>query len=157
MTESTPSKTDLYLRFTRRGLVGVLLMILGLGGLFLAAVLQPHGALAENMQRYSWLIPIGIIILAAAILAGSLMTFQRRNRFTPDSPEVKAVMKDELRRANMDRARAFALVVILLVQVPMALLLSHWPSLAAVLAMAVSTIIVAMSSLIVFFLVFDRD
>ena len=152
MTESTPSKTDLYLRFTRRGLVGVLLMILGLGGLFLAAVLQPHGALAENMQRYSWLIPIGIIILA-----GSLMTFQRRNRFTPDSPEVKAVMKDELRRANMDRARAFALVVILLVQVPMALLLSHWPSLAAVLAMAVSTIIVAMSSLIVFFLVFDRD
>src|SRR5688572_23277498 len=152
MTDSSQTRTELYLRFTRRSLVGVLALILALGGLCLAAALQPQGAFAEHMQRYSWLIPIGI-----AILGSWPLTFQRRHRFTPDSPEVKAVMKDELRRANMDRARTFALFVVLLVQVPMALFLSRWPSLPAVLAMAVATITVAMSSLIAFFLVFDRD
>lgn len=152
MTESTQSRTDIYLRFTRRGLVGVLFMIVIFGAIGLAGALQPHGAFAANTQRFSWVIPIAI-----AVLASSLITFQRRHRFTPDSPEVNAVMKDELRRANMDRARAAAFVIILLVQVPMALFLSRWPSFAALLAMAVATITIAMSSLIVFFLAFDRD
>lgn len=152
MTDSSQTRTELYLRFTRRSFVGVLALILALGGFCLVAALQPHGAFAEHIERYSWLIPIGIVILAS-----SPLTFQRRHRFTPDSPEVKAVMKDELRRANMDRARTFALFVVLLVQVPMALFLSRWPSLSAVLAMAVATITVAMSSLITSFLVLDRD
>lgn len=150
MTENSP--TDLYLSFTRRSLATLLAIILALGVGAIIMTLRPDGELAIVMQRSSWMFSIVI-----AIIAFVLQSPLRRHRFTPDSPEVKAVMNDELRRASMDRARKFAFIAVLVAQVPMALLLSGWPSLRALLAMAVATITTGTVVMISLFLVFDRE
>lgn len=162
MTEPVPSRSDLFLRFTRRSMLVVLLLILSLGLMGLAMALWPDGAVSRFLEHASWAIPIGIVLAAVA-----LQTSQRKYRFTRDSAEVKAVMNDELRRTSMDRARFVALLVVLLAQVPIALLLSRTklglgfgadlPAFRAVMAMAVSTITLGMTVLIASFLFLDRE
>jgi hypothetical protein len=148
----TETTSDLYLRFTRRALATVLIVILTLGLACLTMALAPDGRFSAAMQRSSWLIPFAIVMAAVA-----LQSPLSKYRLPPDSPEVRAVMEDELRRLSMDRARKFAFGAVLIAQVPLALLLSSWPSLHALLAMAVATITLGMTVLIALFLAFDRE
>jgi len=161
MAESVPSRSEVFLRFTRRSMVILLLLVLSLGLMGLAMVLWPDGAVSRSFERASWAVAIGIVLVGSV-----LQTSWRRHRFTADSAEVKAVMNDELRRNSMDRARLIAFVVVLLAQVPIALLFSHTalglgfgdlPAFRAVMAMAVSTITLGMTVFIVSFLLFDRE
>lgn len=153
MTDTTQaSRSDLYLRFTRRSLIAVLTIILTLGIAGILIALRPDSAFSHVAERSSWMVTVGIVIAVVA-----LQSALRGHRFTPDSPEVKAVMDDELRRASMDRARKFAFIVVLGAQMPMALLLAGRPSMHALLAMGVATITLGMTVLIALFLVFDRE
>jgi hypothetical protein len=151
MTHLTETRSDLYVRLSRRSLYALLLVILLLGAAGIAMALRPAGTVSRMMERTSWFIPILLIIVT-----GALQTSARKHGFTPQSPEVKAVLEDELRLASMDRARKFAFIAVLMAQVPLALLFAQWPSLHALLAMAVATITLGMTSLIALFLVFDR-
>ena len=161
MTE-LQSRSELFLRFTRRSMLIVLLLILSLGLMSLAMALRPEAEISRFFERASWVIPIGIVIAVVA-----LQTSQRKHHFTPGSAEVKAVMNDELRRTSLDRARFIAFLVVLIAQVPFALLFSQTPlglglsadlpAYRAVMAMAVSTITLGMTVFIVSFLVLDRE
>jgi len=156
------SRSELFLRHTRRSMLIVLLLVLSLGFWSLAMALWPDGAVSRSLERASWLMPFGIVV-AVTVLGSS----QRKHRFTPDSAEVKAVMSDELRRSSMDRARFVAFLVVLIAQVPLALLFAQTelglglradlPAFRAVMAMAISTITIGMTVFIVSFLVFDRE
>lgn len=162
MTEPVPSRSELFLRFTRRSMLFVLLFVLSLGLVSLAMALRPEGAVSRFLERAPWVFPIAIVFAVTM-----LQTSQRKYRFTPDSDEVKAVMNDELRRISMDRARFVAFLVVLIAQVPIALLLSQTrlgldlgaglPTLHVVMAMAVSTITLGISVFIACFLFFDRE
>jgi hypothetical protein len=152
MTEPIDSRSELFLRLTRRSTLIVLLLVLLLGLMCLAMALWPDGAVSRFLEHASWVIPTGIVLIAIL-----LQTSQRKYRFTPDSAEVKAVMNDELRRTSMDRARLVAFIVVLIAQVPIALLLSHLPAFRAVMAMAVSTITIGVAVFIASSLFFDRD
>ena len=151
--DSQPSadQTELFLRVSRRGLLTVLITILLLGGTMLGTALWPSSVLASWPSRLPWLLPL-VMIFALIGLHAPL----RGRRWDPASPEVKAIIEDEFRRANMARAQRAAFMVVLIAQVPLALLLTRLPAMQAVLAMAVATITLGMVILIALFLFFDR-
>ena len=153
--DSQPSadQTELFLRVSRRGLLAVLITILILGGSMLGMALWPSSVLASWPSRLPWLLPM-VMIFAMIGLHAPLRG--RGRRWDPRSPEVKAIMEDEFRRTNMARAQRAAFMVVLIAQVPLALLLMHLPAMQAVLAMAVATITLGMVILIALFLFFDR-
>ncbi len=159
---SNPTRSELVLMHTRRSMMIVLLLVLALGFWSLAMALSPDGTVSRSLERASWLLPFGIVV--AVVVLGSS---QRKHGFNPDSPEVKAVMNDELRRSSLDRARFIAFLVVLIAQIPLALLFSQTalglglradlPAFRAVMAMAISTITLGMTVFIVSFLIFDRE
>jgi hypothetical protein len=144
-------------------MVVVLLLILTFGALGLAMTFSPNGTVSHWVEKASWFLPIAFIL-------GVVGMASNRRRWNPDSPEVKAVMNDEWRRTSMDRALRASFVVVLLAQLPLALLfgaipglvepwraLAQLPAQRAVIAMAVSTITLGMTTLAALFLYFDRD
>jgi predicted anti-sigma-YlaC factor YlaD len=143
------SRPEKFLRYSRRGMAGLLGLVLALGGLSIAMALQPGAELWPSVFR---MLPIVIAAFAAA-LVGTL----RGDRWDPRAPEAQAIVQDEWRRANMDRARRLAFALVLVVQVPLALLFSGLPVMQALMAMAVATMTVGMSLLLALFLYFDRD
>ncbi|CAN5359997.1 hypothetical protein BH23GEM2_BH23GEM2_15580 [soil metagenome] len=149
MQATMMSRSEKFVRYSRRGMAVLLGLVLTLGGLSIAMSLQPEAALWGSLLR---MLPIVIVVVAAA-LVGTL----RGDRWDPRAPEAQAIMNDEWRRANMDRARQVAFAVVLVAQVPLALLFSRLSALQAVMAMAVSTMTVGMSLLLALFLYFDRD
>lgn len=151
LIESTDSRAERYLRFSRRGMIVVLVLVLVLGASCLAMALRPESASPKMVQAGS------ILFLAITLSLGVLQRTLRGARWNPDVPEVRAIMQDEWRRASMDRAIRIALTVVLIAQVPIGLALSHLPTLRAVMAMATVTTMLGMATLIAFFLYFDRE
>jgi hypothetical protein len=156
MTEPTEDRSELYLRFSRRGMAALLIMILALGATALVMALQPDGALSRTLQKASWFFPIATIIGF-----GALQTSMRGKGWNPNSPEAKAVLNDEWRRTNLDRAMKVAFIVILVTQLPLGwlfgVMLAQLSVLRAVLGMAVSTITLGMTIFVATFLFLDRD
>jgi hypothetical protein len=156
MTEPTEDRSELYLRFSRRGMAALLMLILVLGATALAMALRPDGAFAQTLEKAPWFFPIAIIIGVAA-----LQTSMRKNRWNPNSPEAKAILNDEWRRTNLDRAMKVAFIVILVTQLPLGwlfgVMLAQLSVLRAVLGMAVSTITLGMTIFVATFLFLDRD
>lgn len=151
-TKSATDQMELFLRFSRRGLVVVLLAILLLGATVLGMAFWPNSALAEWPARMPWLFPILIVIAVVA-----LRTSLRGRRWDSGSPEVKVIQQDEFRRANLSRAQRAAFVVVLVAQAPLGLLLVHLPTPQALTAMAGTTVTLGMATLITLFLFFNRD
>ncbi len=149
MPATVMSRSEKFLRYSRRGLAVLLGLVLTLGGVSIAMALQPESDMWPSVLR---MLPIVIAVVAAA-LVGTL----RSDRWNPRAPEAQAIMQDEWRQANMDRARRIAFAAILIVQVPIALLFSHLPTLQALMALAVSTMTIGISLLLALFLYFDRD
>jgi drug/metabolite transporter (DMT)-like permease len=81
----------------------------------------------------------------------------QRRQLRPDSPEVRAMLEDEFRHANLARAQRLALIVVLVAQVPLAILVSGLATEPAVTVMAVASVTLAMTTLIASFLFFDRE
>lgn len=152
MIAPSSNRSELYLRFSRRSMVVLLCFFIAIAVVVAAMAVSPDGAMAKWVPQASWMIPFALVIAAAA-LQGTL----KGNRWTPDSPEVQAIMQDEWRRRSMDRAMRAAFAVVLIVQTPLALALTSLPQPRAVVMMAALTIALGMSALTASFLFFDRD
>src|SRR5437016_1759801 len=107
-------RSEIFVRFHRRNLIGVMVIALVLGGISLTLALSPKAVgLPGNLPV--WMLPILIVGFSRL-----LMTVDGR-RIDPQSPGVKAAIQDEWRRTNMLRAARFALIVVLLGQCPLGL------------------------------------
>lgn len=144
-------RTELVLRASRRALWIVLGLILLTAATLIAHVLRPGSLLADWASRTPWLIPFGIVVLAA-VISGS-----RGRPFRPGDPAMKTLLADEFRQANLARAQRVALVVVLVAQVPMPLLVAELATVPAVTVMSVATVTLGVTALILSFLLFDRD
>ena len=157
MTEpTTQDRSELHLRFSRRMMAVLLLIIVAFGAIGLAMTLRPDGAFSQALERAPWFFPIATIIGVAV-----LQTSMRKNRWVPNSPEAKTLLNDEWRRTNLDRAMKIAFIVILVTQLPLGwlfgVMLAQLSVLRAVLAMGVSTVTLGMTTFIATFLILDRD
>jgi len=154
MTESAIQRTEVFLRFSRRSLFAMLIVVTVLGATALSLMLAPPGAIGRASNLGWWLLPV----VVAAVIAVAISVQSRR--WNADAPEVQIVMEDELRRANMLRASRLTLIAMLAIQWPMALAYSRitWlPGERMAMIMATSTITLGLMTLLVLFLIFDRD
>lgn len=152
MTDPTTDRSEILLRYSRRSMFVTLVFILAMGSLAIALAISPDGAASRFLGSAPWLIPIAIVLVVGAMQA----TLQG-NRWTPQSPEVQAIMSDEWRRSNIDRALRVAFVAVLIVQIPLALLFTVLHAQRALFAMAASTITLGLALVAGLFLVFDRE
>jgi hypothetical protein len=146
---------DVFQQFSRRSRIGLLFVVALLGGTGLALILSPEGAVARSSARAAWLIPIAIVFVVVAVQASL-----GKRRWDPASPEVKAIMQDEWRRLNLDRASRYALIVVLAAQWPLALLIgfvSALPTVRTAMAMATASITLGLITFLALFLFFDRE
>jgi hypothetical protein len=101
------------------------------------------------------------VALLPILVATGLMALQRAtlrgDRWDPGSPEVQAVLHDEWRRINMDRAIRVAFFVVLAAQIPIGLLVAPLSSIRAVMAMATATLTLGMAAFLTLFLFFSRQ
>jgi FtsH-binding integral membrane protein len=149
MANTLESRSEKYLRFSRRGMTVTLLLVLAIGGFCLAMAVQPHAPVWSRAMPVLWIVAVVIVVGLQRTLGGE--------RWNTRAPEARAIMEDEWRRSNMERARRVAFVVVLGAQLPLGLLLTRLPSLQAVMAMATATITLGLATLIALFLHFDRD
>lgn len=146
------TRAERYLRFSHGSMIASLVLVLALGGLCIAMAFRSDGG-SWWMAQAGWVlvvaISVGLVVLQKTTLRGE--------RWNPAAPEARAILQDEWRRTNMDRAMRAALVVVLVAQLPLGLLLARLPSLHAVMAMAASTATLGLATLIALFLFFSRE
>lgn len=154
MTESAIQRAEVFLRFSRRSLVSMLVVVLVLGATAMSLMLSSPGAVGRAANLVWWLLPVAVAAMITIAIAVA------RRRWNPHSPEVQMVMDEELRRTNLYRASRLALIVTLAIQWPLAIAFSaiRWlPGDRTAMVMAASTITFGLVTLITSFLVFDRD
>lgn len=155
MTETANDASERLVRLSRLSMRTLLAIVLAFGAATLAMTLWPEGAVSRFMARASVYIPVATVLLVAfwwAVLGG--------RPWDPRSPEAKAIVKDELRQTSLNRASRAALIVVLVAQVPLALLLgllAPMPAMRTGLAMSESSITLGMATFIALFLIFDRE
>ena len=150
MTSSgEPDRTELLLRISRRSLLVVLALVLLIAATLIAHVLRPGSLLADWASRMPWLLPVAIVAVFF------IFTLPSARSFRANDADVKAMLNDEFRQANLARAQRAALVAVLVAQIPLALFLSGMNAVATTV-MSVATITVALATFIVSFLYFDR-
>lgn len=150
--EHLTDRTELLLRASRRGLWVVLGMVLLAGATVIAHEVRPGTILADWPSKAPWFIPVAGVFLVVLLNAPL-----RKHRWRAGAPEEQAILEDEFRQANLARAQRFALIVVLVAQVPLGLLFLDLTTEAAVMAMAVSSITLGMTALLAAFLYFDRE
>lgn len=149
MVGAAESRSERYLQFSRRSMTVLLLMILAIGAVCIAMALWP-GEPAWGRAA----VPLTLIM---TVIAVGLQRTLKGDRWDPRQPEVRAIVEDEFRQGNMNRARRVAFAVVLAAQLPLGLLLSGLPTFRALMAMAASSITVGLVTLLALFLYFDRD
>lgn len=149
MDSTIETRSEKYLRFSRRSMVVTLLLVLAVGGVCVVMAIQSFAPVWSRATPALWIVAVVIIAGLQRTLGG--------DRWNPRAPEARAIVEDEWRRANMDRARRAAFATVLGAQVPLGLVLASLPSLQAVMAMAAATITLGLATLIALFLYFDRD
>lgn len=155
MTPPIHSSSENLVRFSRRSMAAMLVIVPALGAMALSMTLWPEGAASGFMAHSAWVVPIAIVILAAALRATL-----RGRPWDPRSPEAKAILNDELRQASLNRSSRAALIVVLVAQLPLELLfgmLLQLPASRTALAMAEATITLGMATFLSCFLFFDRE
>jgi hypothetical protein len=155
MTEPIHNSSETLVRFSRRSMAAMLVIVPALGATALAMTLWPEGAASRFMAQSAWVVPVAIVVLAAA-LRGTL----RGRRWDPRSPEARAILNDELRQSSLNRSSRAALIVVLVAQIPLELLFGMLVQLSATrtaLAMAEATITLGMTTFISYFLFLDRE
>lgn len=149
MDSTIETRSEKYLRFSRRSMVVTLLIVLAVGGVCVVMAIRPFAPVWSRATPALWIVAVVLIAGLQRTLGG--------DRWNPRAPEARAIVEDEWRRANMDRARRVAFATVLGAQVPLGLVLASLPSLQAVMAMAAATITLGLATLIALFLYFDRD
>ena len=149
MTSSMESRSEKYLRFSRRSMTVILLLVVAVGGVSVAMAIRPG-----SPRWPQAIVPLWIVAIALAV---GLQRTLGRDRWDPRTPEVRAIVGDEWRRENMDRARRVAFAVVVGAQLPLGLVLASLPPIRAVMAMAAATITLGLATLLGLFLYFDRD
>lgn len=149
MHSPTETRSEKYLRFSRRSMTVALLLVLAVGGTCVAMAIWP--------ATPTWSRAIPPLWIVAVVLAGGLQRTLGGERWDPRAPEARAIADDEWRRSNMDHARRVAFVVVLGAQLPLGLLLAGLPSERALMAMAAATITLGLATLMALFLHLDRD
>lgn len=152
MRQPGASRTEFFLRYMRR------LACICLAGLLPVLL---YGALtawdqAGHHERLQW----GLLLLSPIILASGLawIMFSRKGiSITNNDPDLQAVAKDEFRRLNSWRALRVAFATVMVVQFPLAWLLSLRPSPEGLSHMATFTWFIGFISFLSAFLFFDRD
>ncbi|HVQ54496.1 MAG TPA: hypothetical protein VMT25_04915 [Thermoanaerobaculia bacterium] len=155
MTALADNSSELLVRFSRRSMAAMLIIVPGFGAMALAMTLWPDGAASRFTAQAGWVYPIAIVLLAAFLRATL-----RGKSWDPRSPEAKAILNDELRQDSMNRSARAALIAVLVAQVPLALLLGTLPQASptrTALAMAEATITLGMVTFIALFLFLDRE
>ena len=152
---SQPDRIEQVLRFSRRGLIAALAILLISAATIVGHALRPGSLLSDWPSKAPWLIPVAF----AAIFAMSVLATRGRNASPEEAKAVlKTVVEDEFRQANFARAQRVALAVVIAAQAPLtALALSRLSTAAAVTVMAVTTATLGVATLIISFLVFDRE
>ena len=138
----------------RRGLLLVLAVVLLAAATLIAHAIRPGSFLSDWPSKVPWLVPIAIVLFATIYA-----TTQRGRVSAAEAKEVmERVMEDEFRQTNLSRAQRFALFAVLLAQIPLlALSLSALTTAAAVTVMSVTTLTIGITTMIVAFLIFDRE
>ena len=155
MTAITDNSSELLVRFSRRSLAAMLVIVPGFGAIALAMTLWPEGPASRFMETAGWVYPIAIVLLGAALRATL-----RGKSWDPRSPEAKAILNDELRQDSLNRSARAALIAVLVAQLPLALLFGTMQQASATrtaLAMAEATITLGMVTFIALFLFLDRE
>lgn len=150
-----PDRIERVLRFSRRGLITALVILLIAAATLIAHAIRPGSLLSDWPSKAPWLIPVAI----AAIFATTMLLTRDRNASREDAKIIlKTLADDEFRQANLARAQRVALAIVIVAQVPLAALaLSQLSTAAAVTVMAVTTATLGIGTLIISFLVFDRE
>lgn len=149
MVSPVESRSEKYLRFSRRSMTVLLLLVLAVGGTCVAMAFRPVSPNWPQAMLPLWIVAVALAVGLQRTLGG--------DRWDPRSSEARAIAEDEWRRNNMDRARRFAFLVVLGAQLPLGLLLAVLAPLQAVMAMAAATITLGLATLLALFLYFDRD
>ena len=155
MTALADNSSELLVRFSRRSMAALLVIVPGFGVMALAMTLWPEGPASRLMAQAAWVYPIAIVFLGAALRATL-----RGKSWDPRSPEAKAILNDELRQDSMNRSARAALIAVLVAQLPLALLFGTLPQASAIrtaLAMAEASITLGMAIFIALFLFLDRE
>ncbi|HJU83614.1 MAG TPA: hypothetical protein VJ600_05350 [Holophagaceae bacterium] len=155
MGDISPDRTELFIRYYRRSLMLVLVVLALLtlwlcGGIFFPG--SAFRAFSEHLVTPFPLLPL-LLIFAAVMNARDL----KGKGVRKDDPDVRAVLEDEHRRANLHRALRAAFVVTLVAQMPLALLFVLRPMPEAPLYMGALTLSLGLMALVAAFLVFDRE
>ncbi len=143
---------EAYLRFHRRSMLILLILVVVTGGFFIASALWPDAAMLRVVERTPWLVPILIVIGVAA-----QQTSMRKHRLALDSPEYKALVRDEWRRQSMDRATRGALITVLVAQLAVPLLFLGLPVARALWGMAATTATLGLAAQVALYLLFERE
>ncbi len=149
MVKDQQDRGEQALRQVRQGLW----MVLGVLVLLAAfAALQAYDPGTVLAQRSARALPALLPVLIVVVFAWQ----QSTRRLSVKDAEMQAVLKDEFRRANLDRAFRAAFLVLLGVQVPLALLCRTLPSERAVWCMVAFSCFAGMVALLGSFLFYDR-
>jgi len=138
----------------RRALLLVLGIVLLAAATLIAHAIRPGSFLSDWPSKTPWLIPIAIVLFATIYA-----TTQRGRVSAAEAKEVmERVMEDEFRQTNLARAQRFALVAVIVAQIPLAMLsLTPLTTAAAVTVMSVTTVTIGITTMIIAFLIFDRE
>jgi hypothetical protein len=136
----------------RFGMFMVLTGVLIFGTIIVTNVFWPDAEVSKVLAQSAWGFAVPPVLMIFINQWG-----RRRNGISPETPEYKALMHDEWRRASMARASRGTLIVVLAAQVPLALLLVHMPTVRAVWGMVGLNITLELGSLVGLYLYFDRD
>ena len=151
MNPTTPERTELVIRYGRRSLA-LCLAWLGMLGTCLAVQVfdaeGPFTAMTNNLLKF---LPIGLPMAVAALQASL-----KGKRFTTHDPDVRAVLQDEFRRANLNKAFRCAFFTVFILQVPLGLAVWNHPTHVALYFMGGFTVLLGVMALMAFFLYFDR-
>src|SRR5437868_6112369 len=90
-----PDRAELLLRGSRRSLTVVLALVLLIAATVIAHVLRPGSLLADWASRMPWLLPVAIAGLFVFFIARLPRPLRR------DHPDVKMMLNDEFRQANL--------------------------------------------------------
>src|SRR5688572_6388305 len=106
MTEPTEHPAELFLRFTRRSTIALLVTVMLLGGAALSLMLSPTHEFFRAASR------VALVAVAIALLVTIFVALHRR-RWPASSPAVQVVLNEELRQASVLRASRAALITVL--------------------------------------------
>ncbi|MES2048783.1 MAG: hypothetical protein V4447_10310 [Pseudomonadota bacterium] len=146
MLSQTNNKFDALVRLSHRGLILALTLVALLGGSAFMLTMFPESAAADVAGFAMKLLPVAIVIGVAALRP----TKEKLPGLS--SPQMKAILKDELRQLSLRKAYRNGLIAVLILQPLLMLLMTFVPAAYPLALMASMTVtigvVVALASLL---------